>query len=80
MKNFVPSEQDVDVAIQLNDDAWGLVQIVGRADQSKIAIREALATLAVKSISVGLTVQSTPVDIIALTSESLDVRGSSSTA
>lgn len=53
---------------------------MNHADKSTIETREALDALGVKCRSGGLTAPVTPVGIIALTSEVLDVRASSSTA
>lgn len=65
MEDVVPSANDRDVLSQLNDDAWGLEEIINPADESSRPTRAALGALRVKIRSDGIAVPRTPAEDIA---------------
>lgn len=78
MEDVVTSENYGDFANQLGDDSYGLEEIVDPVDEFSRVTREDLVSLDFKCGSAGITVPGTPAEIIALETEGLDVRASSS--
>lgn len=58
----------------MDETSWGLEDIFNPVDQSKIATREALTALSVKCICASAPVPGTPVEIISLSLEGMDIR------